>query len=76
MFEALVGSKALAALGQKFGGYSMDGYVNGKSYYMGGTFTVGRKLTDNLSVSLGLRGIYVTNNYKGHIKDKIGRAHV
>ena len=69
MFEALVGSKALAALGQKFGGYSMDGYVNGKSYYMGGTFTVGRKLTDNLSVSLGLRGIYVTNNYKGHIKD-------
>jgi len=69
MFEALVGSKALAALGQKFGGYSMDGYVNGKSYYMGGTLTVGRKLTDNLSVSLGLRGIYVTNNYKGHIKD-------
>ena len=69
MFEALVGSKALAALGKGFGGYSMEGYVNGKSYYFGGTFTVARKLSEKLSVSLGLRGIYATNNYTGHIKN-------
>ena len=69
MFEALVGSKALTALGQKFGGYSLDSYVNGKQYYFGGTFAVARKLSEKLSVSLGLRGIYVTNNFKGHIKD-------
>lgn len=69
MFEALVGSKALTALGKGFGGYSMEGYVNGKSYYFGGTFTVARKLSEKLSVSLGLRGIYATNNYTGHIKN-------
>lgn len=69
MFEALVGSTALTKLGTKFGGYALESYVNGKSYYFGGTFTVARKLSEKLSVSLGLRGIYVTNNYSGYIKN-------
>lgn len=69
MFEALVGSKVLTKLGTKFGGYALESYVNGKSYYFGGTFTVARKLSEKLSVSLGLRGIYVTNNYSGYIKN-------
>lgn len=69
MFEALVGSTVLTKLGTKFGGYALESYVNGKSYYFGGTFTVARKLSEKLSVSLGLRGIYATNNYSGYIKN-------
>ena len=72
MFEALVGKGGLTladAFGAPSAQYSFDGYVNGKSYYFGGTFTVARKLSENLSVSLGLRGIYYTGNYLGHIRD-------
>lgn len=72
MFEALVGSGG-QTLAQGFGAptaqYSFDGYVNGKSYYFGLTLTAARKLSENLSVSLGLRGIYYTGNYLGHIRD-------
>jgi len=72
MFEALVGSggQTLAqTLGAPTAQYSFDGYVNGKSYYFGLTLTAARKLSENLSVSLGLRGIYYTGNYLGHIRD-------
>lgn len=69
MFEALVGSKALAALGSDFGGYSADIYVRGRSYDLGLTLGAARKVNERLSLSLGLRGIGVMNNYKGHLRD-------
>lgn len=74
MFEGLVGSKGVARLGKAFAGYSMESYVSGKQYFIGGTFTAARKLSDNLSVSLGLRGMYVTNSYKGNISNMKLRA--
>ncbi len=74
MFEAMVGSNGLTALGDNFGGYALNSQVTGKSYYMGFTLAAARKLTDNLSVSFGLRGIYVTQNYTGSITDVKFRA--
>ena len=67
MFEALVGSGALNALGANFGGYALNSTVEGKSYNFGLTLTAARKLTDNLSISFGLRGLYATNSYEGSI---------
>ncbi len=66
-FEALVGSNGLKALGAAFAGYTLQSSVEGKSYDMGLFLTVARKLSENLSVSLGVRGIYVTNSYTGSI---------
>lgn len=67
MFEALVGSGALNALGENFGGYSLNSTVEGKSYNFGLTLAAARKLTDKLSISFGLRALYATNSYKGSI---------
>ncbi len=69
-FEALVGQMAVQTLTAQnipFGGYSMNSSLTGKSYYFGAFLTAARKLTDNLSVSLGLRTIYATNSYDGAI---------
>lgn len=68
-FEALVGQMAVSQLGAAFGGYSMKSQLTGKSYYFGATLAAARKLTDNLSVSLGLRTMYAMNNYDGSISD-------
>ncbi|MCQ2975033.1 MAG: hypothetical protein MJ211_09500 [Bacteroidales bacterium] len=68
-FEALVGSKGLSTLQNAFGGYSLDSYVKGKSYDLGFTFNTAKRLNDKLSISLGVRAIYVTNNYVGHIRN-------
>ena len=68
-FEALIGSQALATLGEAFGGYSADCYVRGRSYDLGLTLGASRKINNKLSASLGLRGIYATNNYKGYLRN-------
>lgn len=71
-FDALVGSmgmKSFAQLGYPFGGYSLNPYVKGTQYFMGFTLAAARKLTENLSLSLGVRGIYETAKYEGSIKD-------
>ena len=69
-FEALVGQMAqanLTEMGAGFGGYSLDSYLKGKSYFFGTTLAAARKLNEKLSVSLGLRAIYAWNNYDGYI---------
>lgn len=68
-FEALVGQMARGQLGTSFGGYSLNSSLTGKSYYFAATLAAARQLTDNLSVSLGLRTMYVMNNYDGSIRD-------
>ena len=61
----------LPVLGQALGitGYDADLYMRGRSYQYGFQFGAGYKITKNLSVYGGLRLLYVTNNYFGHIKD-------
>ena len=66
-FEALVGQMAMTQMGAGFGGYSLNSYLKGKSYFFGTTLAAARKLNEKLSVSLGLRVIYAWNNYDGYI---------
>ena len=66
-FEALVGQMGMTQLGAAFGGYSLNSYLKGKSYFFGTTLAAARKLNEKLAVSLGVRAIYAWNNYKGHI---------
>lgn len=66
-FEALVGQMGMAKMGALFGGYSLNQYVEGKSFYYGITMGAARKIGDKLSVSLGLRGIIASNHFKGRV---------
>lgn len=50
-------------------GYSYNGYMRGRQYYFGITLGAARKITDQLSMSVGLRAIYATANYYGYLKD-------
>lgn len=62
------------AIGQTVAGqtshtYTMNSYMKGRNYQfhltVGGTY----KVTENLAVSLGLRGVYATTNYNGYVSD-------
>lgn len=71
-FESLValsGIQALASAGMSLKNYTMSSYMKGTSYDLGITLAAARKLTDKLSVSLGLRGIVLMNSYEGNLKD-------
>ena len=68
-FEALVGQMGRQKMGAAFGGYSLNQYVEGKSFYYGVTMAAARKIGDKLSVSLGLRGIIASNHFKGGVDD-------
>ena len=55
------------------GDYSYDAYMRGRSYYYGLSVAGAYKLTDNLAVSAGVRGVYVLTNYFGYVRDiKVG----
>ncbi len=69
VLEALVGQNGITTLGANFGGYSLTNYVEGKSLYYGLTLTAAKAVTDELSVSVGLRAIFGSNKYTGTIKD-------
>lgn len=57
----------------KKGEYSYDAYMRGRSYYYGLSVAGAYKLTDNLAVSAGIRGVYVLTNYFGYVRDiKVG----
>jgi len=69
VLEALVGQNGITTLGANFGGYSLTNYVEGKSLYYGLTLTAAKAVTDELSVSVGLRAIFGSNKYTGTLKD-------
>ena len=73
-FEALVGQMGMTQMGEAFGGYKLNSYLKGKSYFFGTTLAAARKLNDKVSVSLGVRAIYAWNNYDGYI-DNITFCH-
>ena len=68
-FENAIGQIAtrLAPLGVK--GYGVDNFMEGKQFYFGITVGAAYKVTDNLSVYGGLRGMIASANYKAQIKD-------
>jgi len=54
---------------QLTGGYGVDAYMKGRSYYYGFTLGAAYKVLDNLSVYGGLRLIYANTNYYGYVKN-------
>ena len=49
--------------------YGADIYVKGSSFYVGAQLNAAYKVTDNLSVALGLRGTYAIGSYDAYIHD-------
>lgn len=57
----------------KQGKYSAQSYMRGRQYYYGVSLGVGYKLTDDLSVFAGARGVYASCNYYGYVRNiKVG----
>lgn len=50
-------------------GYSLDGYMRGRSYYFGLQIGGAYKIQENLAAFLGVRGVYGTCNYNGYVQD-------
>ena len=50
-------------------GYSLNAYMKGNSYMYGLSVGATYKITDNLAVYAGVRGIYATANYNGYVQD-------
>lgn len=72
MFENMISvipQKLRAAGAEITDEYALDAYMKGRSYDLGFTLGVARKIVSGLSGYVGLRGIYVTNNYTGHINN-------
>ncbi len=49
--------------------YDMNTYMRGKQFYFGAQVSVGYKINENLSVSLGGRLLYASSNYYGYVRD-------
>lgn len=50
-------------------GYSLDSYVRGRQYYLGGQFNAGYKVNSKLNLSLGVRAVYASTNYYGYVRN-------
>ncbi len=68
-FESAVANIAYALQGLGATGYDLNSYMSGRQYYFGVTLGAAYKVTDNLSVYGGLRGLYGTASYKAKISD-------
>ena len=51
------------------GSYSFNSYMRGRQYYYGVSLGVAKKITDNFSAYVGVRGVYALANYYGYVKD-------
>ena len=62
---------SLLPSGVQFQGYTINGYMKGKSYHfglqIGGTY----KFTDNVAGFVGIRGLYATSNYNGFVNPSV-----
>ena len=55
------------------GRYSAESFMRGRQYYYGVSLGVGYKVTDDLSVFAGARGVYASCNYYGYVRNiKVG----
>ena len=66
---AASGMYALSAKGLSMTGYDLETYMKGRSYDLGFTLGAAYKIIGGLSGSIGLRGIYATNNYSGYLRN-------
>lgn len=57
------------------GSYSATSFMRGRQYYYGLSIGVAYKLTDNLGVAAGARGVYASSNYYGYVRNiKVGNV--
>lgn len=70
-FEGMIAGRAAqaAAAGLGITSYDADIYLKGTSFYVGTQLNASYKLTDYLSVALGLRNVIALNNYEGYLHD-------
>ena len=68
-FEHMIAQTIMGMNGGVAAPYSYDSYMRGRQYYYGLSLAAARRLTDNFSVSAGLRGVYASCNYYGYLKD-------
>jgi len=68
-FESAVGSIAYALNSLGANTYNAGYYMQGSQFYFGVTLGAAYKVTDNLSVYGGLRGLYGKASYKAKIED-------
>lgn len=70
-FESQVALLGMLGKNQNLGfdKYNVNAYMRGKQYYFGFTLGSGYKINDSWSAYLGLRGVYASANYYGHLKD-------
>lgn len=54
---------------QAVAGYAVNTYMRGKQYYFGGQINATYNILNNLSIALGVRGVYATTNYYGYVSD-------
>lgn len=62
VMNALSGTNSVA-------GYSINTTMRGRQYYFGGQINATYNVLDNLSVAVGVRGVYASNNYYGYVSD-------
>lgn len=55
--------------GAYYQGYSMDAYMKGRQYYFGLQLGTTYKVTDELALFAGVRGVYASCNYNGFVQD-------
>ncbi|HVN58650.1 MAG TPA: hypothetical protein VMT63_10155 [Bacteroidales bacterium] len=66
-FELGISDLVPALASQGATGYKLSSYLNGKSVYLGLQAGVSYKLSDAVSVAVGLRYVMAKNTYKGHL---------
>ena len=66
---ATLGASALSAQKPPMTGYGLDTYMKGTSYDLGLSLAAARRVTKDLSVSAGLRGVFAINRYEGYLEN-------
>jgi len=62
-------TKAFAPYGISVNGYSLEDGIEGHQYYFGAQLGGSYKITDNLSVAVGLRAIIANASYEGYVRN-------
>ena len=69
MDQATAMAQAQQMAQQSYNGYTLNSYLKGRQYHFCLTLGATYKPTDDLSLFLGARAVYASNNYNGWVED-------
>ncbi len=69
LVAGLAQNASLQAVGQRFGQYQFDTYMEGRQYIFGFTLGAAYRISDDFSAYLGLRANYMDNHYEGYLRN-------